>query len=239
MRTSDTIAEIAKALNQFQSDVKQPEKSAENPYFKSKYVKLSQVITTFQKYGTKHGLSFIQYPVNGEHSIGVETLIMHVSGEWIKFDPFFLPIEKATAQGAGSATTYAKRYALSAALGIDSDEDDDGNQASQRNNGNQSQNEPRGQQSNVSNMTTHTASGKQIGLIKGLWKGSGGDSKSLDPWVKGKYKKPLDKLTTHEASGLIEKLQKRQNKKAEQKQEDADYSYNTSEFPPVEGDAPF
>jgi hypothetical protein len=204
-------------MSAFQGEIKQPEKSATNPFFSSKYVKLSQVISTFQKYGATHGLSFIQYPVNGERSIGVETLIMHTSGEWIKFEPFFLPIEKATAQGAGSATTYAKRYALSAALGIDSDEDDDGNQASQGSGNSKPQGQPQAPQGNVSDIKSHTASGKQIGLIKGLWKGSGGDSKGLDPWVQGKYKKPLDKLTTREASGLIETLQKRQNKKADPK----------------------
>jgi hypothetical protein len=199
-------------------------------------VKLSQVISTFQKYGATHGLSFIQYPVNGERSIGVETLIMHTSGEWIKFEPFFLPIEKSTAQGAGSATTYAKRYALSAALGIDSDEDDDGNQASQGSGTSKPQGQPQAPQGNVSDIKSHTASGKQIGLIKGLWKGSGGDSKQLEPYASKKYGKPLEKLTSREASELITKLKNRQNKKAEPEQE----PQNKDQFPEInESDMPF
>lgn len=130
MQFSESIIEIAKALSAFQGEIEQPEKSADNPFFKSKYVPLNKVIAAFKKCGPKHGLSFVQYPVNSERGIGVETLLMHSSGEWIRFEPYYLPLDKSTAQGAGSGITYAKRYALSAALGIDSGEDDDGNQAS-------------------------------------------------------------------------------------------------------------
>lgn len=54
---------------------------------------------------------------------------MHNSGEWVETDPLTLKADKATAQGAGSAITYGRRYALAAALGLASDEDDDGNGA--------------------------------------------------------------------------------------------------------------
>ncbi|MFD4818182.1 ERF family protein [Peribacillus butanolivorans] len=40
MKTSESIANIAKALSGFQSEVKQPEKDGTNPHFKSKYVTL-------------------------------------------------------------------------------------------------------------------------------------------------------------------------------------------------------
>ena len=40
-----------------------------------------------------------------------------------------MPVDKRTAQGFGSALTYARRYSLSLACGIGSEEDDDGNQA--------------------------------------------------------------------------------------------------------------
>ena len=53
---------------------------------------------------------------------------MHTSGEWIETDPLGLKAEKQTAQGTGSAVTYGRRYSLSAALGISSEDDDDGNQ---------------------------------------------------------------------------------------------------------------
>lgn len=130
MKTSETIKEISIALNEFQKEVEQPSKSADNPFFKSKYVPLENVISTIKKYAIPKGLSYFQDTLtkdNGE--IGVQTRIMHVSGEFIETEPLYLPNDKKNAQGAGSSITYARRYQLSAAFGLSSDEDDDGNGA--------------------------------------------------------------------------------------------------------------
>lgn len=129
MNTSESIASIAKALAAFQAEVKQPSKSATNPHFKSKYVPLDNVVGVIHTYASKHGLSYTQMPITTEQGVGVITIIMHESGEHIEFPPFTLPLDKKTPQGAGSALTYARRYALSSAFGIASDEDDDGNGA--------------------------------------------------------------------------------------------------------------
>lgn len=131
MKTSETIKEISIALNEFQKEVEQPSKSADNPFFKSKYVPLESVISTIKKYAIPKGLSYFQDTLtrdNGE--IGVQTRIMHTSGEFIETEPLYLPNDKKNAQGAGSSITYARRYQLSAAFGLSSDEDDDGNGAS-------------------------------------------------------------------------------------------------------------
>ena len=56
---------------------------------------------------------------------------MHESGEWIEYDPIKMKPVKNDPQSIGSAITYAKRYALSAIFGITSDQDDDGNEATQ------------------------------------------------------------------------------------------------------------
>jgi hypothetical protein len=129
MKTSESITEIAKALSIFQSEVKQPEKNGENPHFKSKYVTLDGTVKSIHECAPKHGLSYTQMPVSDENGVGVVTVIFHTSGQFIEFDPFILPLDKKTAQGVGSALTYSKRYALSAAFGIVSDIDDDGNEA--------------------------------------------------------------------------------------------------------------
>jgi hypothetical protein len=133
MRTSESIANIAKALAAFQKDVKQPEKDGNNPHFKSKYVTLDGTVKAIHDCAPAHGLSYVQMPITNENGVGVVTLIMHESGEFIEMDPFILPMDKKTAQGAGSATTYARRYSLSAAFGIVSDLDDDGNEATGNN----------------------------------------------------------------------------------------------------------
>jgi hypothetical protein len=132
MQKSESIASLAKALAQFQKEVKQPKKDADNPFFKSKYVPLDNVVDAINECGPKHGLSFTQWPtVHPENGrIGVTTMLLHESGEWMEFDPLYMNSEKDTAQGAGSVITYARRYSLSAAYGLASETDDDGNEAS-------------------------------------------------------------------------------------------------------------
>ena len=60
----------------------------------------------------------------------LRTILLHSSGERIE-DTFPLPLrEGMTAQEIGSAITYIRRYALSAILGLATEDDDDGNRAS-------------------------------------------------------------------------------------------------------------
>jgi hypothetical protein len=132
MHKSESIAELAKALSAFQKDVKQPSKDKVNPFFKSSYVPLESVVEAITKVANKHGLSFIQYPMNQENKVGVVTVILHSSGEYIESEPIFATPVKQDAQATGSVITYLKRYSLSAMFGITSDEDDDGNLASQK-----------------------------------------------------------------------------------------------------------
>ncbi|MGE7545040.1 ERF family protein [Sporosarcina newyorkensis] len=130
MNKSESIAKLAGALSSFQSEVKQPLKDKTNPFFKSKYVPLENVVEVITETASKHGLSFLQYPVNQENKIGVVTMLMHNSGEFIETEPIFVLPPKTDAQGAGSVITYLKRYSLAAVFGITSDVDDDGNEAS-------------------------------------------------------------------------------------------------------------
>jgi hypothetical protein len=57
---------------------------------------------------------------------------MHKSGEWLGSHFTMKPV-KNDPQGIGSCITYMRRYALAAILGLNIDEDDDGNQASGNN----------------------------------------------------------------------------------------------------------
>ncbi len=57
--------------------------------------------------------------------------IFYGYGEEIATGSVHVPVDKVTAQGYGSAMTYAKRYSLAMACGVDADEDDDGNAAEQ------------------------------------------------------------------------------------------------------------
>lgn len=130
---SDNITELAKALTQAQAELKNPYNTADNPFYKSKYAPLPDILNAVRPVLAKHGLSIIQAPKGEGTSIGVDTLILHSSGQYILCEPYYLPVAKADAQTAGGAVTYARRYSLNAVLGISGEEDDDGNGASGKN----------------------------------------------------------------------------------------------------------
>lgn len=126
MNKSPTIAEISKALGKFQSQVEAVTKDASNPFFKSKYATLDNVLETIRKPLGGAGLSFAQFP-DGQNSL--TTILMHESGEWIESTYQMTPT-KNDPQGSGSALSYMRRYALGAILGLATEIDDDGNVAS-------------------------------------------------------------------------------------------------------------
>jgi hypothetical protein len=128
MTRSESIAELAKALCKAQGAMLFAKKDSANPFFKSKYADLASVVEAAKKPLAENGLSYIQMPRADAAGVTVETLLMHVSGEWIASDLFMVPV-KGDPQGVGSCITYARRYSLQAMLGIPA-EDDDGNAAS-------------------------------------------------------------------------------------------------------------
>ena len=128
MKSSPTLSKLAPALVKAQAAMAGATKSAANPFFKSKYANLEEVIRVVKEQFSANGLCFIQNPVSSEGHAGVETIILHESGEFIS-NEFVLKCSKADPQGMGSAITYARRYGLQSACGIPS-EDDDGNAAS-------------------------------------------------------------------------------------------------------------
>ena len=148
MKRSETQSEILKALANFHKNIIQPKKDANNLFFKSKYVPLENVTDVIDKVAPEYGLAYAQEALTDDDKgmVGVTTLLTHESGEWIEFEPLFLKADKQTAQGYGSAITYARRYALSSAFGIASETDDDGNETTtQTANAQKSFNDERGQ----------------------------------------------------------------------------------------------
>jgi hypothetical protein len=128
MNKSDSIENLALSLHKAQSEMAGATKGAKNPFFKSTYANLEEVIKVVKEAFSTNGLSFVQFPISGDGTAGVETIILHESGEFIS-NEFLLKCAKTDPQGMGSAITYARRYGLQSACGIPS-EDDDGNEAS-------------------------------------------------------------------------------------------------------------
>lgn len=130
MRFSDSIKQITEALVKVQSELIQPKKDAINPFHKSQYVTLEAVVATLKDLCSNNNLWYTQSVVSNENGVGVQTAIFHNSGEYIVYEPFYLPLQQQTPQGGASASTYARRYSLCAAFGIVAETDDDGNFAS-------------------------------------------------------------------------------------------------------------
>lgn len=144
MEKSQSIKEIAKALMLFQTKMDKIKKDATNPFYKSTYASLSTILEHIQIPLAESGLTFSQFP-DGEC---LTTILMHgESGEFMQACYSVNPVPEyskekdkegnvvfrsasfISPQSIGSAITYARRYALSAILGLNVD-DDDANEAS-------------------------------------------------------------------------------------------------------------
>jgi len=123
MKSSETIEKLAEALCAAQGEMGGAVKGSANPFFKSSYADLTSVIKAIKEPCFKHGLSYVQLPHRDGNSIGVVTRLIHTSGQWLE-NEFTLPMVKGDPQAAGSAVTYARRYALQALFGIPAVDDD-------------------------------------------------------------------------------------------------------------------
>lgn len=128
MKTSDSIKAIVPALLNAQRQIIGAKKESENPYFKSKYADLPSVIEACKGALNDNEITVLQ-PINGSV---VETILIHVSGEWISSETNIVCKAPNDPQAYGSAITYARRYGLQSMVLMPA-EDDDGEGAMNRN----------------------------------------------------------------------------------------------------------
>jgi hypothetical protein len=123
----DDFAELVGALARAQAafPVVRKTKTAKAGSYTYTYASLDDVLAAVRPALNAEGIALLQDAVNRGNSIVVTTTIRRGAAS-IDFAPFELPVADASPQGVGSALTYARRYALSTALGIAAEEDDDG-----------------------------------------------------------------------------------------------------------------
>jgi len=127
---SDSIQNLAVALAKAQGEFSAVPKGSSNPFFKSKYAALPEVVLQTTPILSRNGLSVAQFVDSDESGDLLTTYLIHVSGEFISHS-MRLHVAKANdPQSQGSAITYARRYSYMSALGLVADDDDDGNAAS-------------------------------------------------------------------------------------------------------------
>ena len=130
MNQTEDIKDLVSALSKAQSKMKPATFNRVNPHFKNRYADFTSCMDACRSPLSDNGLSVMQYCETINERLTLVTMLAHVSGQWIK-SHFPLNPLKMDSQSIGSAMTYAKRYSLSAMLGIvsDEEEDDDGEAA--------------------------------------------------------------------------------------------------------------
>ncbi len=128
---SENINEISAALSKAQIKMKVPAKDKVNPHFRNRYCSLGSVISSCKDALNECGISMTQPLVDIDGKTYVVTTLSHSSGQWMRSYLSLRAAENANSQQMGSALTYARRYSLCAMVGIDGDEDDDGEAAAQ------------------------------------------------------------------------------------------------------------
>lgn len=125
---SMSIAALAAALSALQGELKNPKYDKVNPHYHSKYASLAVMLETVRPLLAKHKLAVCQMPTANGQRVGVTTLLMHESGEWVRSTLYLRP-QKDDIHGWCGGITYVKRYSLDSMVGMAGAEDDDGNAA--------------------------------------------------------------------------------------------------------------
>lgn len=116
---------INKALFDLKNKIGKMTKDSTNPFFKSRYFDINQLLEHVEPLASENRLIILQPIIDGK----VRTEIIHVDSGEMKFSELSLSDNK-NPQNIGSEITYYRRYTLSSLLGIQA-VDDDGNIASQ------------------------------------------------------------------------------------------------------------
>jgi len=131
MEKSESIASLSEALAKAQGAFGPLKRSRTVDYMSKKglkikysYAELADVLDVIRKPLTDNGLAILQPASIADGHVVVTTMLTHASGEWISSD-MSMDCTDTTPQEQGSALTYARRYGLSALIGIASEDDDD------------------------------------------------------------------------------------------------------------------
>lgn len=123
------LDKLAPAVVKLQSLLSPVDKSADNPFFKSKYAPLPEVRAALQPLLASCDLALVTMPTIIEGQNGLHFYLFHASGQYLDGQWLLTPAQR-TPQGEGADTTFKQRYGIMAITGLVADEDDDGNQAS-------------------------------------------------------------------------------------------------------------
>lgn len=137
MRTSEQTAALSAALAKAQGafgpvprhrTAKVYPRDKSKPPYEYRYATLADVWEVARRPLAEAGLSLVQDPLTQGQQLTLTTRLQHESGEWLESD-LTVALYDLAPQTVGSALTYARRYGMSAILGLVTDDDDDGGAA--------------------------------------------------------------------------------------------------------------
>lgn len=130
VQISTETNEIYSALAKSQAEMEIAHTSSSNPFFKSRYAKLDEVIKASRPYLTQNGLSVMQHVTYEDQHQFLVTILAHSSGQWIASRMLLVPV-KNEPQAIGSCITYMRRYSYASIVGVVIGEEDDDGEAAQ------------------------------------------------------------------------------------------------------------
>ena len=143
----------------------------------------------------------MQSPLSKEDgSIGIQTLLIHESGEFIESEPIFMKPAKANdPQQAGSIISYMRRYSYQAILNLNTGEDDDANKSTGEEN----------IKAKISNKNNVIAlSEDQVKEIYKVGYKAGYTYPKVDNLVNQRYSKKVNEMTVEEYNTVLEELKR-------------------------------
>lgn len=163
MEKSESIKNIALGLLKFHTIIGKIPKDSNNPFYKSSYAALPDILDKVDPALIESNLVLTQWPTGLN---GLTTLLIHSeSGEYIQETYEMTPV-KNDPQSLGSSITYQRRYAVGAVLSLNIDTDDDANNASGIT-GNQSNTPPPNEPENWLNKKDTENWDKVVSALKG------------------------------------------------------------------------
>ncbi len=121
---------LSSSLVKAQMEMSTPKKGSVNPFFKSKYSSLNDVLEAVIPALNNNGIVVLQPIVHIDGKNFVKTILLHESGEFLESFTEIIYNKQNDAQAQGSGISYARRYSLQSFVSVGAD-DDDGHKAVQ------------------------------------------------------------------------------------------------------------
>lgn len=125
IRTSNKLTNLLPALINFHKKLDSIEKSSANPFFKSSYSTIDNILEHIKPILADNGLCLYQAIIDGDEGhVSIKTILFHESGEFIETDSVPFPVDKRNIQATMSSISYIRRYTINSICNLAFKDDD-------------------------------------------------------------------------------------------------------------------